>query len=52
LAKFADAGVIGLLFGAGDGGSTTPYNDTWTDGQLFLKSRTDALQSTGGFTLP
>ena len=49
LAKFADAGVIGLLFGAGDGGSTTPYNDTWTDGQLFLKSRAGAVLSAGGF---
>ena len=48
LAKFAAAGVIGLLFGAGDGGSTTPYNDTWTDGQLFLKSRVKALVTAGG----
>jgi hypothetical protein len=51
LAKFADAGVIGLLFGAGDGGSTTPYNDTWTDGQLFLKSRVGAVLSAGGFAI-
>jgi hypothetical protein len=51
LAKFADAGVIGLLFGAGDGGSTTPYNDTWTDGQLFLKSRAGAVISAGGFAI-
>jgi hypothetical protein len=51
LAKFADAGVIGLLFGAGDGGSTTPYNDTWTDGQLFLKTRAGAVLSAGGFAI-
>jgi hypothetical protein len=51
LAKFANAGVIGLLFGAGDGGSTTPYNDTWTDGQLFLKSRVGAVLSAGGFAI-
>jgi hypothetical protein len=36
---------------AGDGGSTTPYNDTWTDGQLFLKSRVASLSSGGGFAI-
>lgn len=51
LAKFADAGLIGLLFGAGDGGSTTPYNDTWTDGQPFLKSRVGELFGVGGFAI-
>jgi len=51
LARFADAGVIGLLFGSGDGGSTTPYNDTWTDNQLFLKSRAGAVISSGGFAI-
>ena len=53
LTKFADAGVFALLFGAGDGGSTTPYNDTWTDGQLYLKSRVSQLitDTNGGFAI-
>jgi hypothetical protein len=39
LEKFASSGVFGLLFGAGAGGQSSYQNDTYTDGQLFLKSR-------------
>ena len=35
---FKDAGVAALLFGAGAGCNTSYQNDTWTDGQLFLKT--------------
>lgn len=53
LAKFADAGVFALLFGGTEGGSTTSYNDTWTDGKLFLKSRVEQLvaDTNGGFPI-
>jgi hypothetical protein len=51
MAKFADAGVIGLLFGAGAGGQSSYPNDTYTDGQLFMKSRAGAILSAGGVTL-
>ena len=51
IAKFADAGVISLLFGAGAGGQSSYQNDTFTDGQLFMKSRAGAILSAGGVTL-
>lgn len=51
LAKFADAGVIALLFGAGAGGQSTYTNDVYTDGQLFMKSRAGAILNAGGVTL-
>jgi len=51
MAKFADAGVIGLLFGAGAGGQSSYQNDNYTDGQLFMKSRAGAILSAGGVTL-
>ena len=51
MAKFADAGVIGLLFGAGAGGQSSYQNDNYTDGQLFVKSRAGAILSAGGVTL-
>jgi hypothetical protein len=51
MAKFADAGVIGLLFGAGAGGQSSYQNDTYSDGQLFMKSRAGAILSAGGVTL-
>src|SRR5262249_36557545 len=54
LGKLADAGVISIWFGAGAGGSTTPSNDTWTDGQPFLKSRFKQLLADtngGGFAI-
>ena len=50
-AKFADAGVIALLFGAGAGGQSSYQNDTYTDGQLFMKSRAGAFLNAGGVTL-
>jgi len=51
MAKFADAGVIGLLFGAGAGGQSSYQNDNYTDGQLFMKSRAGAILQAGGVTL-
>jgi hypothetical protein len=48
LRKFADAGVIALLFGAGAGGQSDYHNDVYTDGQLFLKSRAGAFLNGGG----
>jgi hypothetical protein len=49
--KFADAGVIALLFGAGAGGQATYRNDQYSDGQLFMKSRAGAILNAGGVTL-
>ncbi len=51
LAKFADVGVIGLLFGAGAGGQSSYQNDNYTDGALFMKSRAGAIVNAGGVTL-
>jgi hypothetical protein len=51
IAKFADAGVIGLLFGAGASGQSSYANDTYTDGQLFIKSRAGAILRAGGVPL-
>jgi hypothetical protein len=51
MAKFADAGVIGLLFGAGAGGQSSYQNDNYSDGQLFMKSRAGAILQAGGVTL-
>jgi len=48
IAKFADAGVVGLLFGAGAGGQSSYQNDTYSDGQLFMKSRAGAILNAGG----
>jgi hypothetical protein len=49
--KFADAGVIALLFGAGAGGQSSYGNDTFSDGQLFMKSRAGAILNAGGVPL-
>ena len=49
--KFADAGVIALLFGAGAGGQSSYGNDTYSDGQLFMKSRAGAIVNAGGVPL-
>jgi hypothetical protein len=49
--KFGDSGVIGLLFGAGAGGVSSYGNDTYTDGQLFMKSRAGAILNAGGVPL-
>ncbi|HEX2877141.1 MAG TPA: PA14 domain-containing protein [Polyangiaceae bacterium] len=49
--KFAETGVIALLFGAGAGGQSTYTNDPYTDGQLFMKSRAGAIVNAGGVPL-
>ncbi|MEP7052330.1 MAG: hypothetical protein ABJB12_18330 [Pseudomonadota bacterium] len=51
LEKFADAGVLALLFGAGAGGQSSYQNDTYSDGQLFMKSRAGALLNLGGVAI-
>jgi hypothetical protein len=49
--KFASSGVIALLFGAGASGQSSYPNDTYTDGQLFMKSRAGAILNAGGVPL-
>jgi PA14 domain len=49
--KFADVGVISLLFGAGAGGQSSYQNDRFSDGQLFMKSRAGAILNAGGVPL-
>jgi len=49
--KFAESGVIALLFGAGAGGQSTYKNDQYSDGQLFMKSRAGAIVNEGGVPL-
>lgn len=51
LAKFADSGVIALLFGVGTGGQAHFETDYYTDGQLFMKSRAGAILNAGGVLL-
>jgi hypothetical protein len=51
LAKFADVGVVALLFGAGAGGQSSYANDVYTDGQPFMKSRAGAILNAGGVAL-
>lgn len=51
LVKFADAGVIALLFGGGATGMSSFENDTYSDGQLFMKSRAGAFLNAGGLPL-
>ncbi|HTQ02593.1 MAG TPA: hypothetical protein VMI54_02010 [Polyangiaceae bacterium] len=51
LSKFADVGVVALLFGAGASGQSTYTTDQYTDGQLFLKSRAGAFLNAGGLPL-
>jgi len=46
--KFADSGVIALLFGAGASGQSSYQNDTYSDGQLFMKSRAAGILNAGG----
>jgi hypothetical protein len=48
LASWAQDGVIGLLFGAGESCQSSYENDTYTDGQLFLKSRVGTFYASGG----
>ena len=49
--KFAESGVISLLFGAGAGGQSSYANDQYSDGQLFMKSRAGAIVNAGGVPL-
>ncbi|HEX4336896.1 MAG TPA: hypothetical protein VH062_13345 [Polyangiaceae bacterium] len=51
ISKFADVGVIGLLFGAGATGQSSYQNDQYTDGQLFMKTRAGAILKAGGVPL-
>src|SRR6185436_9714608 len=51
LARFAESGVVSLLFGAGAGGVSSYQNDTYTDGQLFMKSRAGAFLNGGGLPI-
>jgi hypothetical protein len=51
IGKFADVGVIGLLFGAGAGGQSGYTNDQYSDGKLFMKSRAGAIVNAGGVPL-
>jgi hypothetical protein len=51
IAKFAESGVISLLFGAGTGGQSSYGNDQYSDGQLFMKSRAGAIVNAGGVPL-
>ena len=51
IAKFAESGVIGLLFGAGAGGQSSYTNDQYSDGQLFMKGRAGAVVNAGGVPL-
>lgn len=51
LQKFADVGVIALLFGAGASGVSNYANDTYSDGQLFMKSRAGAFLNAGGLAI-
>lgn len=50
--KFANSGVIALLFGRGEGQQASHTNDYYTDGQLFLKSRAGAFLKAGGLAIP
>lgn len=52
LEKFASSGVFGLLFGAGASGQSSFQNDTYSDGQLFMKSRAGAFLKAGGLSIP
>lgn len=51
LRKFADAGVIGLLFGAGASGQSMFQNDLYTDGQPFMKNHAGAFLKAGGLPI-
>lgn len=51
LQKFADAGVIALLFGAGAGGVSSYVNDTFSDGKLFMQSRAGKFLNAGGLAI-
>ncbi|MFP2912721.1 hypothetical protein ACLESD_48480, partial [Pyxidicoccus sp. 3LFB2] len=50
--KFANSGVIALLFGAGAGGQSSYQNDLAGDGQPYIRSRAAPFLNAGGLTLP
>jgi hypothetical protein len=50
LANFANAGVVGMLFGFSDDGDA-PTNDLWLDGKPFFSTHVNALVQAGGFAL-
>lgn len=50
--KFANSGVIALLFGRGEGRQSSYQNDIYTDGQPFMKSRAGAFLKAGGLAIP
>ncbi|NTX06895.1 hypothetical protein [Myxococcus sp. CA040A] len=50
--KFANTGVIALLFGAGAGGQSSYPNDLGADGQPYLKTHAAPFLLAGGLTLP
>ncbi|MGE6759854.1 hypothetical protein ACQKGO_17700 [Corallococcus interemptor] len=50
--KFANVGVIALLYGAGAGGQSSYQNDQGTDGQPYLKQRASTFLNAGGLVLP
>ena len=50
LTNFANAGVVGLLFGFSDDGDT-PSTDLWLDNQPFLKTHVAAVNNSGGFAI-
>lgn len=50
--KFANSGVIALLFGAGATGQSSYPNDQGTDGQPYVRNRAGAFLRAGGLTLP
>jgi hypothetical protein len=51
LQKFANSGVIALLFGRGESQQSSHTNDYYSDGQLFMKSRAGAFLKAGGLPL-
>lgn len=51
LAKFADCGVIGLLFGRGSSDQANYLNDEDANGALVMKARAGAFYQKGGMAL-
>ncbi|MBN8468414.1 hypothetical protein JYJ95_18010 [Corallococcus exiguus] len=50
--KFANVGVVALMYGAGAGGQSSYQNDQGTDGQPYLKQRAGTFLNAGGLGLP
>ncbi len=50
IANFANAGVIGILFGSSDDGDT-PATDLWKDNLPFLKTHVQLVNGAGGFAI-